>query len=237
MNNQTVLIQANAAIPFFNEKNLPPLSCQLKQAQLTCFLGHKFRLVNIYLQMLAGLTSLQSGAVDYFIEPQATPAHTHFPCIAYLNYHSNLLSVLNGVENVTLPALYHQLGSSDEIDRQAAALLAELDYGADHLILPSFMLTLQKRHLLIARALMLHPKMLFIENPFADLELEEAVILGRYLAELVTKKGLTLVTSQANLDFVKDYAQQIIYADYQQFDIFQDWASFFEYKQRFGLKF
>lgn len=239
MKNAATLIRANAAIPFSTGKPIfAALTCQISAASLVCFLGQRFRVLNIYLQMLAGLTQARTGSIEHFVEPQATPIHTHFPNIAYLNYNSTLLSVLSGIENVKLPALYHQLGTKAQIDVQAQDLLDELKYdGANHTVLPAFMTMLQRRHLLIARALMLKPQMLFIENPFADLELEEAAILGEYLATLVKNKHITLVTSNANLDFVEHYAEQIIYATEQDFHFFNQWQSFFHYKQLNRLKF
>lgn len=238
MKNTTALICAQAAVPYCEDKPfLPALTCQINAASLVCFLGQRFRTLNIYLQMLAGLIEPESGAVEHFVEPQVTPAHSHFPGIAYLDYNSALLSVLNGLENVKLPALYHQLGTRQQIDDQAQALLNELQYDANHKVLPAFMTMLQKRHLLIARALMLKPQVLFIENPFAGLELEEATILGQYLTTLVKNKNITLVTSNANLDFVEHYGEQIIYATDQDFQFFQQWQDFSDYKQRNLLKF
>lgn len=238
MKNADALICAHAAVPCCEELTfLPALTCQINTAGLVCFLGQRFRTLNLYLHMLAGLTEPESGTVEHFVKERVTPAHSHFPGIAYLDYNSALLSVLNGLENLKLPALYHQLGTRQQIEQQAQELLKELQYDADHKVLPAFMTMLQKRHLLIARALMLKPQVLFIENPFAGLELEEAAILGQYLATLVENKNITLVTSNANLDFVEHYAQQIIYATGQDFQFFQQWQNFFDYKQQNRLKF
>ena len=225
MKNLTALIRANAAIPCCESKGvLPALTCQIDTGSLVCFLGQRFRTLNIYLQMLAGLTEPDSGLVEHFVEQKVTPAHSHFPGIAYLDYNSALLSVLNGLENVKLPALYHQLGTRQQIEEQAQELLNELQYDANHTILPAFMP-------------MLKPQVLFIENPFADLELEEAAILGQYLATLVKNKNITLVTSSAHLDFVEHYAEQIIYATVQDFQLFRQWQDFSHYKQQHLLKF
>lgn len=238
MNQTTTLIHANAAIPFFSgNRALKPLTCQINAASIMCFLGQRFSILNIYLHMLAGLSRPQAGSVEYFLEPQAAPAPLDFPMIAYLSYDCTLLSILNGIDNVKLPALYHQLGTKLQIDEQAKLLLSELQYNADHTVLPAFMSMLQKRHLLIARALMLKPQVLFIENPFAGLELEEAGILGQYLATLVKNKNISLIVSNANLDFVEHYAEQIIYVTEQDFHFFNHWQSFSDYKQLNRLKF
>jgi NitT/TauT family transport system ATP-binding protein len=238
MKSSTVLINAEAAIPFMGHQPiLPPLTCQIYANSLVCFLGQRFSILNIYLHMLAGMNPPDAGKVEHFVREQVSPTTKDFPVIAYLNYNSSLLSVLNGIENVKLPALYHQLGSKEQIEAQVYALLSELDYGANHKALPAFMSMLQKRHLLIARAIMLQPQLLFIENPFSDLELEEAGILGRYLADLVQHKNMTIITSNASLDFVEDYAEQIIYATPDDFQFFYQWEAFFQYKRLNRLKF
>ena len=233
MTNNLALISAKNAIPQSERQYcFPPLTYDIHKAQLICFLGTRFSILNCYLQMLAGLIEPVSGDVVHFVAESK-----HFPCMAYLSYNSTLLSVLNGLENVKLPALYHQLYAKNEIDRRVDALLAEMDYGADHTMLPAFMSMLQKRHLLIARAIMLEPKVLFIENPFSALELAEAAILGDYLATLVKNKQMTVITSNAHLDFVEHYAQQIVYAAEPEFHFFNQWDCFLEYKQRHRLKF
>jgi NitT/TauT family transport system ATP-binding protein len=234
MINNPLLIRAKNAIPLAtDQQDFLPLSYDVLANQLICFLGSRFSVLNIYLQMLAGIHKPYSGDVTHFV----AQCSAHFPVIAYLNYNSTLLSVLPGVENVKLPALYHQLGSKEQIDLKVTALLAEMDYGADHTLLPAFMSGLQKRHLLIARAIMLDPKIVFIENPFAGLELAEATILGDYLATLVKNKQMTVITSNAHLDFVEHYAQQIIYAAADKFEFFSQWDSFLDYKQQHRLKF
>ena len=80
------------------------------------------------------------------------------PAIAYLYHNSALLSVLNGIDNVKVPALYHQLASTTQIDKEVHRLVGEFEYGANHLILPAFMSPLQRQHLLIVRAIMLNPR-------------------------------------------------------------------------------
>lgn len=232
------LIRTVAAIPTDKEKTaLIPLTCEINSASLVCFLGQRFSILNIYLRMLAGLTDPQAGEIEHFVSEQTTPAHSHFPSIAYLNYNSTLLSILSGFENVLVPALYHQLGTRQEIEQQAQTLLSELNYNANHKLLPTFMSMLQRKHLLIVRALMLKPQILFIENPFAGLELEETAILGHYLSELVKNKNITIVTSNANLDFVEYYAHHIIYATEHEFQFFKQWQDFLPYKQLHRLKF
>ncbi len=237
MSQKEPLIEAIKAVPFSDtEASLDPLSCQIHANTLVCFLGSKFSLLNRYMQMLAELTATDSGEVHYFSETSADEVK-NFPEIAYLKSDSALLSILNGFDNVKLPALYHQLASKKDIDKQVAILLNELEYGADHSVLPDFMSMLQKRHLLIARCLILQPKVLLIENPFAGLELQQTQLLGDYLVSLVTQKNLTVIISDAPLAFAEKHAHQFIYYDSEGNHIFEQWQSFSEYENTQGLRF
>jgi len=238
MNDKAKLIVANQAIA--NTKDLtalPALSYTLKSASMVCFLGQRFHKANIYMQMLAGLIPLKSGKIDYFNCEKRTQIAKHFPAIAYLSYNSRLLSILDGIENVKLPALYHQLGTRKYIEQKVYALLGELDYGANHTLLPDFMTVLQKHHLLIARAIILEPKLLFIENPFAGLELEEEKIIEAYLHSLVKDKNMTVISTHPSLEFVKHYADYIIHCTAVSFNFFDNWDDFFVFQQENELRF
>lgn len=231
-----ILIQAIEAVPETEEK-LPPFSERIESATLTCFLGRHMRVSNLYMQMLAGLWPLQSGNIHYFNCESTTLTTESFPAIAYLSCDSTLLSVLNGVNNVKLPALYHQLGTKEEIDDRVDALLGELDYGADHNVLPAFMTLFQKRHLLIARSIMLEPKLLFLEAPFAGLDFAETRMLEEYLFLLVQERNISVITSNSGLEFVKNYADKIIVQSNQGFHFFESWDNFYFYKQRHRMRF
>ena len=97
------------------------------------------------------------------------------------------------------------------------------------MILPAFMSTLQRRHLLIVRAIMLKPKILFIENPFSGLDRDQVRVFGQYLSGLVKNKDITVITSNANLDFVRSYADQIIYITTANVHVFNHWETFSDY--------
>jgi ABC-type multidrug transport system ATPase subunit len=228
---QTTLIIAHQAVPKTNtQATFLPLSYQLKSATMVCFLGARFERVHLYMQMLAGLIPLNSGTIDYFDCEKNTKIAHHFPAIAYLSDNSRLLSMINGIENVKLPALYHQLGTRKQIEQKAYQLLAELDYEANHQLLPDFMPILQQRHLLIARAIILAPKLLFIENPFAGLELAEEKIIQTYLYSLVKDKHISVICTNPSLALVKHYADNIIYCTPDTLDFFENWDDFFAVK-------
>jgi ABC-type multidrug transport system ATPase subunit len=230
MNVETVLIQAVSASPGLGPlTSSAPLTCEINAASLVCLLGQQFSVINAYMQMLAGTNEPYAGSINYADILLNNGTNNDCPVIAYLYYNSALLSVLNGIDNVKVPAIYHQLGSTKEIDKEACTLVGEFEYGANHMILPAFMSTLQRRHLLIVRAIMLKPKILFIENPFLTLDREQVRIFGKYIASLVKSKNITVITSNANLDFVRSYADQMVYITSANVHVFNHWGAFSHY--------
>ncbi len=206
---KTTLIKAIKAIPYTeSEQQDDPLTCEINRGSLTCIQGQKADCLNRYMEMLAGINQPNAGDINYSDELIQTG---HNFAISYLYHNSALVSILNGVSNIKAPALYHQFSSNEAIDRQAEILLAELETDDNHKLLPAFMNALQKKQLLIIRAIMLQPKVLFIERPFMDLDREQVRILGKYLAKIVREKNISLITSNVNADFVNRYADQLIY--------------------------
>ena len=230
MNDKAALIQAISAIPYSDLRPPSvPLTCEINAASLVCLLGQQFSVINVYMQMLAGTNEPYTGSVNYADSLLNNSDKNDCPAIAYLYHNSALLSVLNGIDNVKVPALYHQLASTTQIDKEVYALVNEFEYGADHLILPAFMSTLQRRHLLIVRAIMLKPKILFIESPFSNLDRDQVRVFGQYLSGLVKNKNITVITSNANLDFVRSYADQVIYITTATVHVFNHWETFSDY--------
>ena len=229
MNEKEILIQANAATP--NGELLQSLTCEIGASNLVCMLGQSNMILYAYMEMLAGINEPYSGLMAYSGDLLRNEQHNTCSPIKYIYHNSALLSILNGVDNIRVPALYHHLGTADEIENEVETLLAELDYQADHKRLPAFMDTLQKRYLLIVRAMMLKPRILFIENPFMDLEREQVRGFGKYLAKLVKTKNMTLVTSNVNLDFVQSYADQIIYLSEDDIHVFKERETFSHFIQ------
>jgi ABC-type multidrug transport system ATPase subunit len=232
MNRQEILIQAIAATPNSELCTLSQfLTCEIRSASLVCILGQRINVLNACMEMLAGINAPYAGSINYFGDLFNNKNDNNYSKIAYLYHNSTLLSTLNGIDNIKVPALYHHLGSKQEINAEVDILLAELEYEANHRLLPAFMDTLQKRHLLIIRTLMLKPRVLFIENPFMSLDREQVRVFGKYLARLVTEKNITVIASNVNLDFVQSHADQIIYLASESIHVFKERDAFYRYIQ------
>jgi ABC-type molybdenum transport system ATPase subunit/photorepair protein PhrA len=123
-----------------------------------------------------------------------------------------------------LPALYHRLAPEREVERRAQTLLGEIAYDADHGVLPAHMSELQRHHLLNARALMLEPRVLLLEQPLAGLDLPAAELLRDYIVGAVRPRvGLLLVA--ANDALLARRADAVLFVGRQSVHLFDSWAA------------
>ena len=231
MKGQNTLIKARHAIPA-KAKNvsLPALNCEIYSGQLVALIGlHPSRCLP-YMNMLAAIEAPESGQLcilgheDY--EQLLSSESRLRRKLGFVLQGGPLLSVVNGIENLKLAARYHQIGDEAFIQQRVDALLSEIPEKASHTQLPAYMSRLLRRHLAIARPLMLDPQILFIDNPFEGLTCHDKSVLGRYLANIVRKTRVTLVISSDELIFTRLYADQIIYCDDEEILTFDDWKSF-----------
>ncbi|MCK5665617.1 MAG: hypothetical protein KAI17_19150, partial [Thiotrichaceae bacterium] len=185
-------------------------------AAFVCFKSYRLVELNVYFKMLAKHESPVSGTIDY---PNPLT-------IAYVDEKIQLISSLSGFKNLKLAAEYHQLDTIKHINERAEQLLAQFNCSHISHELPAFMTNLEKVLLLIARALMPEPDILFIEKPFLGLDMHEHNILGDHLISLVTDMNLTVVSSDTTLTFTEKAAQHIIYCDNNEFYYYNQWDSF-----------
>ncbi|HET7921511.1 MAG TPA: ATP-binding cassette domain-containing protein [Gammaproteobacteria bacterium] len=145
---------------------------------------------------------------------------------AYISEGAPLLSVVGGLDNVTLPALYHRLGSQQTMQARARELLAFLGYAGAQDMLPAHLNQHQRLLLAIARCLMLEPQLLFLDEPFhmtdEDCRNRES---GIYL-KLAHERGLALFISTHNLGFVKRHASEIVFIHPDGVQCYGAWADF-----------
>lgn len=130
---------------------------------------------------------------------------------AYIRGDTTLLSVASGLANVMLPARYHRLGDDESIKSRALNLILEL--GADQSLdeLPAFLRRDQRFKLAVARALMLDPTVLFLDNPFALLDSEATIMLKSFLLRKVKQESLTLIMLANDLDFTCRVADKVLF--------------------------
>jgi len=221
--NGSSLVQVQGALP---EGERAPLDLDIGTG-LTVFLAiDEERLVR-YLKMVAGVIPAARGKVTL---QGATPEDAEYGGrelrrrVGYVTPRAPLLSVLDGVRNVMLPALYHRLVTEEEVMPKVQALLAQMGPDYDHHALPAFMPALQQRMLLLARALILEPELLFIEQPLLGLDDRSRDRLRDYIVTAVAPRATALVVACNDPGLARD-AGQVVFIGADRHWIFSGWRA------------
>ena len=213
------------------ERLMPSLNCELHAGCVACIVGPKL-MRSQYLRLLGGVDAPGHGCLELLgkdmAEMDAEQWRVQRQRVGFVTRTAPLLSVLNGFRNVMLPALYHRQGEVAEIEAKARRLTDAIDYGADHDVLPAYMTYMQRQHLAIARALILEPEILFVDDPFNGLELEERNLICGYLQSIGREGGRSLVIASNDMAYVRDYASDIIFLARDQVTIFPGWSAFID---------
>ncbi len=216
------LLEAQALVPA--GENLQ-MNIRLPRHGNLCLIGPDSQRLCRYLRTLAGVESPQSGELMVFGKTLKSLDRKSWrkqrQRIGYVARNAPLLSVLRGLDNVMLPALYHKRMSRVEAREKAIELIAQVGCKGDIHKLPAYLTQQQRLQLAIARATILTPEILFMEEPFYGLSLAEQQPIFQYLVNSGTRISLALATH--NLRLVKASATQILFIDEKQLHCFNSW--------------
>ena len=215
------LVPENHAYP-----ELPALNLSLGPRGATCLLGQSEPYLDCYLRALGGIIPLRSGELRLFGKSSALINGKERTMLriklSYISRGGRLVSVLNGMDNIILPALYHKLYSPSEAIQKARALLTELQFIGDTQALPAFNTPLQNTQLAIARAMILEPLVLLLNHPYYKLEINEQNTINQFLQKWCVSRPLLISTN--NQRFVKDRAEWIVFLGEQNIYHFSSWS-------------
>lgn len=122
-----------------------------------------------------------------------------------------LLSGLDGLANVTLAADYHRLADPEANRHRARALLQRLGWRGPLDVLPAWLEEHHRLTLVLARCLMLDPRILFLHEPFRMVDLAARRDFAALLGSLAREARLALVVVTQHLDFVRRWADRILF--------------------------
>ncbi len=130
--------------------------------------------------------------------------------VSYIPHDSSLISAASALQNVTLAASYHQIDDDANLQQQAEQLLNELDPQLDIHELPAYLRKDQHYKIVIARALILKPAVLMLDNPFTFFDLKATAKLQQYLLQKVAK-GLSIVQISHDIPYVLEHSSRFIF--------------------------
>lgn len=135
--------------------------------------------------------------------------------VAYLHEDTALLSAANGLINVLAPALYHRLDvnlKKQLLIEKALELLEEIDPRINLEDLPAYLTKEHQYKIAVARALLLEPDVLALNNPFSHFNNDEKKQFQYFLNKQVGR-GLSLLLVTHDIPYALDISDKIIFAD------------------------
>lgn len=221
-----LLLEANDLCPLAQGPALP-LQLRLSGGMLV-LVGPEQDLLSAYLRALAGVEPEVAGELRLLGRPLQGPRSRDWQLlrrrVGLASPQAPLLSIMSGLRNVMLPGLYHRIAGEREVEARARTLLGEIAYDADHGSLPAYMSELQRHHLLIARALILEPRVLLLDRPLTQLDAAACALLRDYIAGPVRRRaGLLLVA--ANDPLLAQQADGIVFIGRDHVGSYDSWRA------------
>ncbi len=134
--------------------------------------------------------------------------------VAYLHEDTALLSAVNGLANVLVPALYHQHDKKLKkqlLAEKALDLLAEIDPEINLDELPAYISKEHRYKIALARALLLEPDVLALDHPFAHFNSDSKQQFQTFLKNQV-EKGLSLLLVTHDIPYALAISDKVIFA-------------------------
>lgn len=192
-----------------------PLDLAVGRGEMLCLIGPKATGKTQLLRALAGLGPPAAGTVDLLgRRTDALDADGWLDLrrrAAFITSDAPLLSVVEAVTNVTLPAMYHRIGDPTTVRAEAIGLLQKLGWHGDMTLLPAFLDEHQRRLLALARCLILKPVVLFVDEPFRMIDVSGWRHFGAVFEGLVRDERLAVLMVTHNLPFVRESGARILF--------------------------
>jgi len=120
-----------------------------------------------------------------------------------------LLNNLSVYDNIALPLNYHMSLSKKEVEERVLSVLDQFDMVDIRDSMPGHLSMAQRKLVGVARALIVEPSILFIDEPIGVMD---AIIREQMVTSLNTMRdnpSVTLVTVTHNVDYIKQHSDYI----------------------------
>ncbi len=211
------LITAENIVPISHDEQvvLQPLSLSVKPGKLICLLGPNGVGKTSYLRTLAGIDLPKNGELTLLGEDAYEISQKDWEAmrvrIGFAGSYTPLISFYSGWRNITFPALYHKLGSLEEVEAQANKLLAALGIDEDLELLPAYLERVTRQKLVLIRAFLLQPEVLFLDEPCKLFDALETAALQKFFLKNIRKNNMAMVIATQDIAFAIEESDTIIF--------------------------
>ncbi len=199
------------------------LDCRLAAAEVTSIIGPDYSGKGNWIRTICGLEDQSSGNVTIrginTLNLSASDWTMTRIKVAYLHEETALLSAANGLINVLIPALYHRLGNKQLLTEKALDLLEQIDPDINLYDLPAYLTKEHRYKIAVARALLLEPDVLALNNPFAHFNRECKQQFQAFLKKQV-EQGLSLLIMTHDIPYALDISDKVIFTDQENLHYF-----------------
>ena len=204
----------------------PTLDLQLGESSMLSFLGLDQADRTLWFKTLNGLHPIAQGELNFMqhdVRHLSREDWLHLKKdIAYLAQDTVLLSAYTLLENILLPGLYHKVASRKQLVKRAYELLEEIGFDEFDCVnkLPAYATALQNYYAKIVRTLIVQPKLLFLDDPYAYISVDRANDLKTFFKNKVKNMGLSVVLAARHVNQVLDESSNIVFISQQKVCVF-----------------
>lgn len=212
------LIKAVNVVPLSeSEMGHPGLNLDVYESSIISLIGSESSGKTLWLKTLNGFNAMAQGELNllnYNVRKLNREDWLNLQIeVSYVGQDTALLSAYTLMENILLPALYHKLGNRDELTQMAYSLLEEAGFTDFHNLnqLPAFVKPLQNYYVKLVRALIVSPRLLFLDDLFSHLSTDKLIELKAFLIRKVKESGLSIVLATDKITYVIDESTTIVF--------------------------
>lgn len=167
------------------------------------------------LRVLGGLETVQRGAYKvngHDFQSLSTKTRDAFRLSVGFGFaRGGLLSNYTLLDNLMLPLDYHEVGSPSQRLSRARSALEAFGIAEEAASLPAFVSSSARKACGLARALLLDPRILLLDDPTADLDAKTAKALSQRLQIHLKDRGLQQVLlASDDAGFLEGFSPQVL---------------------------
>ncbi len=211
---------------FGPEKVVDRLSCELEAHQTLSILGRSGCGKTTLLKMIAGLESSDTGSI--FLEGQnITTAPPQSRGIVYLYQEPLLFPHLNVWENLAFGLRLHKVASG-AIKEQTEKMLENIGLSNHAEKMPHQLSGGQRQRVAFGRAIIVNPKLLLLDEPFASLDVEIRSNMQQLFKDLTSRFDITSIFVTHDLKEALLMGDQIAYMQKGQLKMYPSKKAFIQ---------